>query len=163
MFLLYAKLGFYRADLRPCGMLHVDIFPRRLLDRKLVPDGGVGPEKLLTKVSPALTRYWESSTFRCVAASKAPVAVALSRAAQATYGRYLEQHGVVHDVLWLGDQQRHKDESPAGWIEYTVDAGHLFVKRVTLASYHPQSFIRNRAIQTTGGMQLHSYRERLVD
>ncbi|CAO2656299.1 Nn.00g051020.m01.CDS01 [Neocucurbitaria sp. VM-36] len=155
---LYTKLGFHVAGYRTTGMLHVDIFPRRL-DRKVI----LGNDYLvLTRVPKALLRIWEQFTFKCLDRSGARVSIVSGHAAACAYQMYLEERSIPHDLLWLYECQRSRHELPCGCIEWNDD-GKTTIRRLTLIVYHPESFSRQRGYILTNLHRNIAFRERLFD
>ena len=107
MLTLYMKLGFHKLGIRNSAMLHADVFPRRL-DRNLMP-GTRGGNAVLRRVPNLLLKHWEDFTFECISRSSALICIVFGLTATKAYTKYLVQHDIKHEMVWLHGYQRHAD------------------------------------------------------
>ena len=94
---LYTKLGFHVANFRTTGMLHLEVWYRRL-DRKLVPGSNTS---VLQRMPKQLAKHWRNFTFQCLEQSSSRVAILTGHAANRTYSMYLQERKKPHVALWL--------------------------------------------------------------
>lgn len=78
---LYTKLGFHVGDLRKTGMLHVNVFPRRL-DRKAMLGND---DSILTRLPKPLLDLRETFYFECLTKSKALLMITSGRSGYTGY------------------------------------------------------------------------------
>jgi hypothetical protein len=102
MFMLYAKLGLHKANVQKSGVLHVDLFPRRI-DRKQIH----GNDCMMSSISKVLRRFWEQQTDRLLAASSSCVLIVCGHLASERYQDYLSQSKMKHEIVWVTGARRH--------------------------------------------------------
>ncbi len=94
MWTIYAKLGFHKLE-QPSGILHVDVFPRRI-DRKqfLFGDGHV-----VHRIPANLRNYWNTHASNMISRSSARIGIVLGHSAAASYQKHLERKNFRYQRL----------------------------------------------------------------
>jgi Tfp pilus assembly major pilin PilA len=91
----------------------------------------------------------------------APVAIVAGHTASRYYEKYLRRNEVRHETIWLTGVKRSDGEMPCFWLEFEDDTN--TIKRVTVAIFHPEGFIRMRS-RVIGAIQRYTaFRERMID
>ncbi len=94
MWRIYAKLGFQKLG-RPSGILHVDVFPRRI-DRK---QSLFGNGHVLHQIPANLRKYWNTHASNMISCSSARIGIVLGHSAAASYQMHLERKNIRYQCL----------------------------------------------------------------
>jgi len=135
MFMMYMKLGLHNATTQPHGMLHIDIFPRRV-DRKSIPGATVSRKSVMRTIQKVLREYWETSAFEYIAWSNARVGIVFGHWASESYQTYLKLARIPHDTIWLTGRRRHHEELPCACVEYSHDGKNI--QRIMFGVFHTE-------------------------
>jgi hypothetical protein len=160
MFYLYSKLDYHNSTLRNSGVLHVDVFPRRIDQKKIVGGDAArkSPQAMLPKV---LTEYWVQFACDCLNKSRAKIILVTDNSALKVYLRDLKRRSIEHTSVWACGQMRDLVEMLIAIKEHAP--GSSAISRLIIATFHPEAFGRLRARVPVNMQRRLAARERLIN